>query len=97
MVECPLCGWSGYNESLDSEWRQSCPNDDSGISSVFHIPYDQDLFNDLNTLIYTLTKTGRIQFSHSLGAHNDMFWAVALSRYADETQSMSSIPIEKRV
>ncbi|MCW4048327.1 MAG: terminase family protein [Candidatus Bathyarchaeota archaeon] len=83
-VECGECGWMGYVENFDGSWRRSCPNDDSGISSVFHIPYDQDLFNDLNTPIYTLSKTGRIQFNHSSGTHDDMFWAIALSMKAYE-------------
>lgn len=78
-VECNECSWTGYVENIDGSWKRSCPDDDSGISSVFHIPYDQDLFNDLNTPIYTLGKTGRIQFNHSSGTHDDMFWAVALS------------------
>ena len=78
-VECRECSWTGFVENIDESWKRSCPNDDSGISSVFHIPYDQDLFNDLNTPIYTLGKTGRVQFNHASGTHDDMFWAVALS------------------
>ena len=79
MVECTECGWSGYIVELDGSWRKKCPVDGSGLSPVFHIPYDQDLFNELNTPVFSLAKSGRVQFSHGSGIHDDMFWALGLS------------------
>ena len=85
-VECMKCGWTGFVENLDGSWKRACPNDGTALSSVFHIPYDQELFNDLSTPVYNLGKTGKIQFSHGSGTHDDIFWATALSmnRIQDE-------------
>lgn len=78
-VECVECGWSGFVEGVDGKWMKACPEDGAWIGPVFHIPYDQDLFNDLNTPVFDLSKSGRIQFSHGSGTHDDMFWAIGLS------------------
>jgi len=59
------------------------------------IPYDRDLLNELNTEKYTLTKTGRITYSHQEGTHDDRFWALALAIYASEQSKPSSRPIAR--
>lgn len=46
--------------------------------SRFHIPYDPELFAELNTLTYNLTKIGKIQYTHQQGTHDDRFWAICL-------------------
>ena len=50
------------------------------------IPYDRDLINELNVERYELAKTGRMQFSHPEGSHDDRFWATALAVYAAEKE-----------
>ena len=59
------------------------------------IPYDRDLLDELITEKYTLTKTGRITYSHPEGTHDDRFWALALAVYAAEQEPPSSIPIAR--
>jgi len=80
-IECPQCGWSGYIESLDGEWRTTCPegcrseqgNPQKTVSRL-HIPYDPEL----NTPTYVLIKTGRIQYSHPRRTHDDRFWSIGM-------------------
>ena len=59
------------------------------------IPYDRDLLDELNTEKYTLTKMGRITYSHQEGTHDDRFWALALAIYASEQSKPSSLPIAR--
>jgi len=84
-------GWSGYIEDTDGEWRITCPedcrrDDDSpvGLRPLLHIPYDPDLFAELNVERYELSKSGKILFNHPEGTKDDRFWALALSVYASE-------------
>ena len=84
-VECPVCGWSGYIESLNSDWNTTCPKgcmSELGNHQItvsrFHIPYDPEPFTELNTLTYNLTKIGKIQYTHQQGTHDDRFWAICL-------------------
>ena len=49
-----------------------------------HIPFDIDLFHELNVERYELAKTGKIIFNHPDGTHDDRFWAVTLAVYAAE-------------
>jgi len=46
--------------------------------SRIHIPYDPELFTELNTPTYQLTKMGKIQYTHPTGTHDDRFWAIGL-------------------
>jgi phage FluMu gp28-like protein len=85
-VECPRCGWTGHVESLEGEWTTTCPrgctsgeDNPQTLMPLLHIPYDPELFNELNTPTYQLAKTGRIQYSHPQGTHDDRFWATALA------------------
>ena len=44
-----------------------------------HIPFDINLFHELNVERYELAKTGKIPFNHLEGTHDDRFWATALA------------------
>jgi hypothetical protein len=88
---CPRCGWTGYVDTLEGEWRTTCPNgcrtDEANpvtLRTLLHIPYDPDLFHELNTERYELGKTGKLLFNHPEGTHDDRFWALALAVYAAE-------------
>jgi len=88
-VDCPGCGWTGYVDTLEGEWRTKCPRgcgDGTPVSlrPLLHIPFDPELFNELNLERYELGKTGKILFNHPQGTHDDRFWAVALAVYAAE-------------
>ena len=90
-ADCPSCGWSGYIEGVDGEWRTTCPEgcrrDDGqpvGLRPLLHIPYDPELFAELNVERYELSKSGKILFNHPEGTHDDRFWALALAVYAAE-------------
>lgn len=63
QTTCP----DGYR--LDDE--RSAP-----LQPLMHIPYDPDLFAELNVEQYELRKTGKILFSHLQGTHDDRFWAM---------------------
>ena len=96
-----LCGWSGYIEDVEGEWRTTCPQgcsrDDErpvGLRPLLHIPYDPDLFAELNIERFELGKSGKILFNHPEGTHDDRFWATALSVYAaDMEPSTASLPL----
>jgi len=85
-AECPICGWSGYLETLDDEWNTACPkgcrselgNPQKTISKL-HLPYDPELYTELNILTYTLTQRGGIRYTHPEGTHDDRLWALALA------------------
>jgi hypothetical protein len=88
---CPSCGWTGYVDTLEGEWRTTCPQGcrtDEGnpvnLRPLLHVPYDPDLFHELNVERFELGKTGKILFNHPEGTHDDRFWAVALAVYAAE-------------
>ncbi|MDH5363513.1 MAG: terminase family protein [Aigarchaeota archaeon] len=88
---CPTCGWMGYVDTLEGEWRTTCPKGcrteegaDAKLRSLLHIPYDPDLYHELNVERFELGKTGKILFNHPEGTHDDRFWAVALAVYAAE-------------
>ena len=52
------------------------------IREQLRIPYDRDLLDELNAEKYTLTKIGRITYSHPMGTYDDRFWALALAAFA---------------
>ena len=90
-AECPVCGWGGYTVDAEGAWRTTCPEGcrENGRAAVLrpllHIPYDPDLFAELNVERFELGKTGRVLFSHPMGTHDDRFWALALAIYAAES------------
>ena len=77
---CPTCGWRGYIDTMEGGWRTTCPKNyttDEGnptsLRPLLHIPYDAELFHELNTERYELGKTGKIMFNHPQGTHDDRF------------------------
>lgn len=46
------------------------------------MPYHRRLCEQMNQQQYTYTKSGRLQFSHPIGSHDDMLWSLALAVYA---------------
>jgi len=101
---CPTCGWRGYIDTMEGGWRTTCPRScttDEGnptsLRPLLHIPYDVELFHELNTERYELGKTGKITFNHTQGTHDDRFWALALVVYAVEQNQPSNIPVARTV
>jgi len=90
-ADCTKCGWTGFVDTLLNEWRTKCPDGcetedrtPESLRPLLHIPFDAELFNDLNVERYELGKTGKIQSHHPTGTHDDRFWALALAVYAVE-------------
>jgi len=88
---CPGCGWTGYVDAAEGQWNTTCPkgcvNDDGGrvsLRPLLHLPYDMDLFVELNVERYELSKSGKLLFNHPQGANDDRFWSLALAVYAAE-------------
>jgi len=54
------------------------------LRPLLHIPFDPELFKEINVERFELSKSGKILFNHPDGTHNDRFWAVALAVYAAE-------------
>ena len=101
---CPGCGWEGYVDTLEGTWRTTCPEgciteegNPSSLRPILHIPFDPDLFHELNVERYELGKTGKILFNHPEGTHDDRFWALALAVYAAEQTVMPFRPIAKTI
>jgi len=89
---CPKCEWTGYIDTVEGEWRTTCPKgclsqegNPVKLRPLLHIPYDPELHRELNVERYELAKTGKIQFNHPEGTKDDRFWALALAVYAAET------------
>jgi hypothetical protein len=88
---CPRCAWEGYVDTLEGEWRTTCPQgcrSDEGnpvnLRPLLHVPYDGELLHELNVERFELGKTGKILFNHPEGTHDDRFWALALAVTAAE-------------
>jgi hypothetical protein len=103
-VDCPDCNWKGSIHDEKGNWRTTCPNnckmDASPVTQrpLLHIPYDPELFAELNLERYELGKTGKLHFSHPEGTHDDRFWALALAVYSAEmTPPTASKPLAKQV
>jgi len=101
-AECPQCSWRGYIETVEGEWTTTCQKgctssegNPQTLTPLLHIPYDPELLNELNTPTYQLAKTGKIQYSHPQGTHDDRFWATALAVYSI-TEKKANKPIAKR-
>jgi len=71
------------------------------IVSVFYtcaflnIPFDLDLFSELNLERYELSKSGKLLFNHPQGSNDDWFWALSLASYATERTSPKNPPRAK--
>ena len=62
-----------------------------GLRPHLHIPYNPDLFAELNVERFELSKTGKILFNHPDGTHNDRFWALTLTVYAPKIEPSKSL------
>jgi len=98
-ADCPVCGWRGHVEDLDGSWRVTCPQGCShedgrpvGLRPLLHVPYDPDLYAELNVERFELGKTGKLLFSHPEGTNDDRFWATALAVYSI-TEKRANKPI----
>ena len=70
---------------LEGGWRTTCPhgcrsNEGNPVSlrPRLHIPYDEDLFHELNVERFELAKKGKILFNQPEGTHDDRLWALAV-------------------
>jgi hypothetical protein len=77
---CPSYGWEGYVDTLEGEWRTTCPRgcrSEEGNSlklrPLLYLPYDPDLIRELNAERFELGNTGKLQFNHPEGTHDDRF------------------------
>ena len=89
QATCPSCEWKGYVDTLKGEWRTTCPQgckseerNPINLRPRLHIPFDADLYYELNVERYELAKTGKLLFNHPEGTHDDRFWALALAALA---------------
>jgi len=102
---CTSCGWKGYVDAREEEWRTTCPDgcateegNTVSLRSLLHIPFDPELFNELNVERYELSKSGKLLFNHPQGTHDDRFWAAALAVYAaEQAQPPPSRPIARTI
>ena len=80
---------------------EGCTTEEGNIVSLrplLHIPFDPELFNELNVERYELSKSGKLLFNHPQGTNDDRFWALALAVYAAEQAPLpSSVPIAKAI
>lgn len=67
-----------------------------GLRPLLHIPYDPDLYAELNVERFELGKSGKLLFSHPEGSNDDRFWALALAVYAfQQTPLLPNKPVAK--
>ncbi len=57
------------------------------------IPYDQELFAEINAEQFEYMKSGQLRFSHPAGTHDDRLWAFALAVYAARGVEPSQPPV----
>ena len=57
------------------------------LRPLLHIPFDADLFHELNVERYELSKSGKLLFNHPEGTLDDVFWALALAVYSAKKSS----------
>ena len=99
-AECPKCGWNGFIEEGET-WKTTCPEKCRSKETLvslrphLHLPYDAELFNELNVERYELGKSGKLLFSHPEGTHDDCFWALALAVYGAMMEPVSSAPLAR--
>ena len=65
------------------------------LRPLLHVPFDPELFKELNVERIELSKSGKILFNHLDGTHDDRFWAIALAVYASEQVKPASRPIAR--
>ena len=78
---------------------EECINEEgnrAGLRPLLHIPFDPDLFHELNLERYELSKSGKLLFNHPQGTNDDRFWALALAIYSvNKSISLKTAPIAK--
>ena len=98
-AECSTCGWRGFIDANTDQWHTTCPNNcnepRTNLRPLLHIPYDKNLYAELNVERYELGKTGKLHFNHPEGTHDDMFWATALAIYAADNTTSTGKPVAK--
>ncbi|MBL7167236.1 hypothetical protein ISS40_01055 [Candidatus Bathyarchaeota archaeon] len=101
---CPSCGWRGYVDGEEEAWMTVCPegcfNEEGnrvGLRPLLHIPFDPDLFHELNLERYELSKSGKLLFNHPQGTNDDRFWSLALAVYAADQVPPPSKPIARTI
>jgi hypothetical protein len=101
---CPSCGWRGYVDGQKEAWVTTCPEgcvnkegNTVGLRPLLHIPFDPELFNELNLERYELSKSGKLLFNHPQGTNDDRFWALALAVYAADQVHPASRPIARTI
>ena len=86
-------------DSNTDQWHTTCPNNcnepRTSLRPLLHIPYDKNLYAELNVERYELSKTGKLHFNHPEGTHDDMFWATALAIYAADNTTKTGKPVAK--
>ena len=97
-ASCPKCGWDGYIDTVEGSWRTTCPSgcqtqegNPVSLRPQLHVPYDEALYHELNVERFELAKTGKIQFNHPDGTHDDRFWSLALAVTSSTQQKVSTL------
>jgi 5'(3')-deoxyribonucleotidase len=62
------------------------------LRPLLHVPFDPELFKELNVERFELSKSGKILFNHPHGTNDDRFWAIALAVYTAEKTVSPSWP-----
>jgi len=100
---CPKCRKTSHIENnKGGEWNTTCTNckteqgNPQPLTPHLHIPYDPNLYAELNAPTYQLMPNGKIHYNHPPGTHDDKFWALALAVHA-ATEKNKSKPLAKRV
>src|SRR5256886_824702 len=60
-----------------------------------HFPRDPELINEMSAERFQLSKTGKLQFSHVSGTHDDRLWAFALAVYASRLDTPTYHPVAR--
>ncbi len=90
---CLGCGWVGYVDTRDGDLRTANPSCGSKLRPLLHLPYDEDVYHELNVERYEQAKTGRLLFNHAEGTHDDRFWALALAMDASGSTNPPQRPL----
>ena len=79
-VVCPGCGWEGHVDNFEGEWRTTCPEgcvteegNTVNLRPLLHIPFNPELFKELNVERFELSKSGKILVNHPDGTHDNRF------------------------
>ena len=89
MIAAGIANIKGTTFTLQSKEEMATILREKMRKGELKIPYvparhldDIDLTAELNVEKYQLMKTGRVQFSHSVDCHDDIFWSCCLACYA---------------